>query len=480
MFEIAVCLLSLGALGIHAGVVSTATLVLIGWSLCLVVIFVRRTIFGVMAGLFLGGAFVLGGLFVHSYEVREGTLLPGEQTVAGTARSVDRRLARSVVTVRESVSGELVQFFVRGQQSLLPGDTGVFHGTLELPQSFATDTGRVFDYPQYLESKGVVLVGYDPEVRSIERGRGSLARSATEARFAIADILARWIRFPADGVIAGMIVGYQGALPQSVKDLFRDTGVLHVLVLSGYNIMLLAGALAFLLRALPFRVRTIVSLVAIALLVLVSGAGIASVRAGIMGSIALLAGLSIRTYRPFRALLIAYLVFFAISPGIIFYDPGFHLSFLATTYMVFVFPRLLSYIKLPRHPFVKSAVEGILLACTIPLFMLPYTMYFSGMLPSATIIANIVLALCIPFFMGSGIALVVLSWSAPIASLIGAIVSWGGALVLQFLTWCARMPMWETPMLSGWIVLGVYTAFFFVLFQKDIKLFFLHLREKFE
>jgi competence protein ComEC len=306
-----------------------------------------------------------------------------------------------------------------------------------------------------LQSKGIVAVARNAVIGPVMSSSVSLVRIPTILRYTFADIFSRYVSFPFDGVLAGMVVGYQGGLPQSIQDLFRNTGVLHVLVLSGYNITLLAGFLAILLKGLPLRVRSIITVLAIVLIVLVSGAGVASIRAGIMGSIAVFATLSIRTYRPMRALTLSYLVFFFISPTTLFVDPGFHLSFLATLFMIVVLPkveRVFLFIPQTNHVDLR---ELIMLAVSAPIFMLPYMMYFSGMFPLSSPFANILFALITPVIMVAGIILIALSWITPIATCIGVLLSGfgrGGVLCL-FIQSCLDYCLGES--LQSFLCIGI-------------------------
>ncbi len=471
MLEVSALALTFGAVvyeQIHA---ELFVLILTVVSVAVFCWFSVRTLRGLLFGLVLGGAMLLGALALWNEEREVSTEIFGNRAFDANVVSVDRRLGRTNLTIRGEDHREKLQIFVYQTIAVLPGDTISVRGVIERPDAFLTDTGRLFDYPAYLAGKGIVGVGRNAQVILQDEGGFSLSRIATIIRFRIADMFARHLSFPIDGVIAGMTVGYQGALPDSIQDLFRNTGVLHVLVLSGYNITLLAGFLGLLLRHLPFRLRTVLIIVSIALLVMISGSGIASVRAGIMGGIAMLAGLSIRTYRPLRALTLAYLFFFFLSPRTIFSDPGFHLSFLATAFMVFGLSkveRFFSFIPKTRGVDVR---ELLMLAVSLPIFMLPYTMYFSGAFPISSPIANILLALATPLLMVLGIAVLVFSWASPISHILGLLASFLGQAVLWILEGFARLPIWQTPAVPWWAVAGVYSVFFVVLFRREFRSF---------
>ncbi len=428
-------------------------------------------------GLALGATMILGALRIWMIPVHDVTF--GNQAFTGVVKTVDERLDKTLVRVREDNRDVNIQVTLREKQNLLPGDKVSVRGKIELPEDFVTETGRVFDYDQYLESKGIdAVVGFGQVVK-LESGRFSFTKVATQIRSWIARTLALHINFPVDGIVAGMLVGFQGGIPKYLSDIFRYTGTLHTLVLSGYNITVLAGFLGLLLRRFPFRIKTILIGFGIAMLVLISGAGVAAVRAGIMGTIALVASMSLQNYNVLRALFISVLFFFFLKPITIFVDPGFHLSFLATLFIVTLLPILKQ--KFSFIPEGKINLrELLILAIGLPIFMLPYMMYFSGLFPLVSPIANILLVPIIPILMLGGLFVVGLSFVPFLAGIMGSITSFIGAITIKVLTFFASLPQWQTPPLSGRGVALIYIVLFAIIFRKQIAIYFGHLRNIFQ
>ncbi len=475
MIELVAITITLGAVLYHSFGLGIAEIAVVGGAVLVLTFMMVRSRRGLLLGFLLAGACMLGGIAVWNADIPIPAELYGKRAFEARVVSVNRQLDKTNIIVTDTTFNKKLQVGI-SKAEVLPGDIITVRAEVVPPEDFVTQTGRLFGYTDYLKSKGISGLGRNAMIVPIKDGGFSLSRIATIIRFKIADIFADRITFPFDGVLAGMIVGYQGGIPSSIQDLFKNTGVLHVLVLSGYNITMLAGFLAILLKGLPMKVRIGITITLIVLLVLVSGSGVASVRAGIMGSIALVGSLSLRTYQPMRALVLSYLLFFFISPGTIFADPGFHLSFLATMFMILVLPKvelLFRFIPKTNHIDLR---ELIMLAVSAPIFMLPYTMYFSGNFPLASPVANIIMAVVTPVLSIVGILLIALCWLGPVAVFIGTVISWIGILILRSLEWSSHMPMWNTPFLaSGWTVL-FYTTLVFLLFKKEIILYLVQLR----
>ncbi len=476
MVELIALMVTVGALLYHHVYDGFSLLILIAISFICFGWFVFRTYKAILFYMVLSSSLLLGAttFWVKTPVIPEQ--LFGSRAFDATIVSVDRQIDKTNIIVRESITKKLLRLSLYEEVPYLPGDIVAVQATVEYPESFITDTGRVFDYPHYLKSKNIVGIAQRPIVSLQTEGDVSVSRIATTVRFLISDTLAQNISFPVDGIISGMTVGYQGSIPQDIKELFRDTGVLHLLVLSGYNITLLASFLGIVLKFLPFQIRTIISIIAIFILVVISGSGIASVRAGIMGGIALFAGLAVRTYQPLRALVLAYLFFFFISPTTILYDPGFHLSFLATTYMVLIFPKIMKWFH-PLQSSLKTMFRELFaLSISIPIFILPYIMYFSGEFPLSSPIANMAFGIIAPLLMILGVVVLLFWWIPPFALFIGGISSSIGEFSLLLLEKLSTVYVWQTPSIPWWGVVLVYSFFMGFFFRKEIKRFLLRLQ----
>ncbi len=473
--------LLLGAVLFHSFGFSILEVVLVGALLGAFFVLYFRSRKALVLGLAILMSICLGAL--RLWVVENPEILLGNRAFTGVIKSVDQRLDRELLVVKVDQENFDVQATLYSETNFLPGDKVSVRGIVEKPEDFVTETGRTFDYDGYLESRGVEAVMRRPTISLVEIGSFSFTRLATQTRIFIASTLSRHIVFPVDGIVAGMLVGFQGAIPKYLSDIFRDTGTLHTLVLSGYNITLLAGFLGLILRRLPFRIKTVLIGVGIAGLVLISGAGVAAVRAGIMGSIALFAGMTLQNYQALRALVISGLFFFFLNPKIVFVDPGLHLSFLATLFIITILPILKNKFAgddETKPKWKTNLIETVILAVGLPIFMLPYMMYFSGLFPLVSPIANIVLVPIIPVLMLGGLVTLAISFIPFLAGIFGGITSVIGEMTIKLLTSLSTFPQWQTPSLPAWCVVSFYVVLFTIIFRKNIKLYFAHLRNIFQ
>lgn len=438
-------------------------------------IFYFKTKRGFVVSLAISLSVLLGAVLIWQSE--PGEVVFGRQELHGTVKAVDARLEKTNLDIQTD-AGEIVRLQIRGESNLLPGDTLTTKGELKAPEDFITSTGRMFDYDGYMKARGIVGTMRDPQISDVQKGSEyNMTRIATKARFGIAHIFEQYVSFPFSGALSGMVVGYQGGLTQELQDLFKNTGTLHALVLSGYNVALLASILAVLLLPLPFRLRVVLSAAAIIALVLISGAGVSAIRAGIMGSIGLMGLFFARTYNAGRALIIAYLILFFLSPFSLFSDPGFQLSFLASFFMIYILPHVLERLSyIPEKKFHLPLREMFALGFILPIFMLPYTMYFSGLVPLSSPFANVIVAIGVPVITILGLILLCISFAGPIASILGTLISFLGNLLLSILAILAKLPILNVPEVSGFAICGIYLVFCIFFFRKDLMIYLLHLQ----
>jgi competence protein ComEC len=248
------------------------------------------------------------------------------------------------------------------------------------------------------------------------------------------------------------------------KDLseeFRTVSLIHIVVLSGYNITVVIDNLFKMLAWAPRYVRFGAGGFVALFFAVMTGFASASLRAALMALIAISGSLSGRIYRADRALALVGALMLAWNPYLLIFDPGFQLSFLACAGLLAFSPffeRCL--LRVPE----TLDLKGILVStCSAQLAVLPLLLYESGNLSLVSIPANLLVLAIVPhtmFFAAvaafGGIAFEPL---APIIGLPGnALLSYilEVAHVLSSVPFAAVM----VPAFSAWLLVPVYTGFF--------------------
>jgi competence protein ComEC len=204
---------------------------------------------------------------------------------------------------------------------------------LKLPHNFGNP--GAFDYEGYLRGRGITALASvkADEIEVIPGTSGSrLGFWRSDVRNSILRHIHQsgfWSREDA-AIFSAMIMGDDSMLMRNVREEFQQTGVYHLLVVSGMNVALLAFAIFWLARRLRLP-QWPASLMTIALSVLyayIAGMGVPIMRAVLMLSLFLVARLLYRDRSGLNATGFAALVVLTLSPMALF-EPGFQLTFLA-------------------------------------------------------------------------------------------------------------------------------------------------------
>jgi competence protein ComEC len=204
---------------------------------------------------------------------------------------------------------------------------------LRLPRNFGNP--GAFDYAGYLRGRGIGALA-SVKAEDIEVLPGTSGNRLGFWRSQMRNSILRHIHESglwADedaAIFAAMIVGDDSLLLRGVREEFQQTGVYHLLVVSGMNVALLALAVFWLARRLRLP-QWPASLLTIGLSVFyayIAGMGVPIVRAVLMLSLYLVARLLYRDRSGLNATGFAALVVLELSPEALF-DAGFQLTFLA-------------------------------------------------------------------------------------------------------------------------------------------------------
>jgi len=135
---------------------------------------------------------------------------------------------------------------------------------------------------------------------------------------------------PHAGLLSGMLFGVQATLDEKLFDALVTTGTLHIVALSGMNISIITSLTAtLLLRLVSKRLTSLLTIIIIIGFILFVGPSPSVIRAGIMGSIGLLAIVFGRQLWSLLSLILAVGMMLLLHP-LWLGDLSFQLSALAT------------------------------------------------------------------------------------------------------------------------------------------------------
>jgi competence protein ComEC len=251
-------------------------------------------------------------------------------------------------------------------------------GKLEFPQPFDTDTGKTFNYPKYLLARGVTHTVSFAQVSVVDHGEGNFVVSEL---LGIKHILTNGIRAalpePESALLEGLLLGNKQGLGKELTDSFRRAGVVHMIVLSGYNVTVVVNAI--LLVALLFLPRVwalTLAATGIVAFAIMTGASETTLRASLMALVALLAKGLYRPASGLRLLLIATAALALWNPLLVLYDLSFQLSVLSTLGLILFSERIAKSLSFVPEALNLREVSATTIATQVT--VLPLLIYSVG------------------------------------------------------------------------------------------------------
>ena len=278
------------------------------------------------------------------------------------------------------------------------GDRVEVLGKLELPGLIDSDSGRPFDYGAYLSKEDIYYTMSFAQVKIIESNQGNKLKSILfKIKKVFTNKMNEILPEPQSSLLAGLIVSGKQALPKNVLDEFKRAGVVHIVVLSGYNITIIAEFLKKIFGFFSLKIATSASVVGIILFTLMTGATATVVRASIMVLIVILGKSMGRTYSVPRALLVAGFIMLMQNPKILVFDASFQLSFLAVLALVYVEPVVLKYLqRVPEKWGIRSILSTTI---ATQVTVLPFLLYSMGSFSVVSLLSNILILVFVPITM---------------------------------------------------------------------------------
>ena len=347
------------------------------------------------------------------------------------------------------------------------GDIVTVRGKLGKPQNFSSgDTGREFDYVSYLRKDGIGYRMFYPELVRTGEGGGNPAQAALfSIKQSLMRSVSRVLPEPHASLVGGMVFGAKRGLGEDVLDAFRTVGIIHIVVLSGYNITILAEAVGRVASFLPRTMALFLSSATIVGFVLMVGAGATVVRAAIMALLVLLARATGRVYAITQALFAAAFLMLLHNPQILVFDPSFQLSFAAPVGLLYVAPLIEKHLNfLPTTWQVREYATATI---ATQLFVLPLLLYTSGMLSVVALPVNLLILVLVPATMFFGfltgvLGLIHAALAAPFAFIAYGLLQYELSVVSFF----DSLPFASIaiPHFSAWLLFAAYAAYAILLF----------------
>lgn len=337
------------------------------------------------------------------------------------------KIDRSSLPAKVKISGVLQQVPLRNQ---------IFQ-KFKIGQIYVTTRPwPIYQYGDYLQLEGELtenLILKHPEITFLKKDQGNyLVKFLFNLRDRLSSVSLDLLPEPQAGLLNGLLLGIQSTASDRFDEQLRCVGLTHAVVVSGYNLNVLAGvvssATGWLGRGVSFSFSTL----ALLLFSLMTGFQPPVARALVMSVLCLFGKMIGRGRSSLRLLLIG-------SYLLVIYDPllpfslSFQLSFLATLGLILfepiiylIFSKLTSIFSSTK--WLSKPVEFVVGELSVTLaaqvLVLPLLTFQFGSLSLISPLSNLLVG-----------------WSIPFSMLLGFIMIVAG-LVFKPLGWFFSLPSW--------------------------------------
>ena len=407
-------------------------------------------------------------------QVVEGVILaPPERRDQYTLLTVEADRIRSVETPAfTSVGGRLLARAPLGGNWRY-GDRVGLEGWLSTP--FANEE---FSYRDYLAHQGIYSYfncGYDKEVcaQILQRDLGSPLWSAIYSlRQRAVEMIYQLYPDPEASLMAGILLGVEGGIPEPVRRAFNDTGTSHIIAISGFNFAIVAGLFVGFFGWLLGRWRgMLAAFLGIALYAVLAGASAGVVRAAIMGGLGVFAAQIGRRQAGLNSLAFVAALMALANPHVL-WDVGFQLSFMATLGLILYADPLSEWFtrvaarRLPlstAQRLSRPVGEYFLFTLAAQLTTLALILYYFRRFSLASLVAN-------PLVLPAQPGVMILGGLSALAGMIfqplGQVIAYLAwpfiVYTIRLVELFARLPgaAWTLAPLTPWVVLAFYALLF--------------------
>jgi len=392
----------------------------------------------------------LGVGTVAQYNDKDPILLRGTVDDYPDARGTYTNLKVRAAQIRAAGGWREAQGHVLVRVAPFPsfsyGDRVEIRGKPETPPVFPD-----FSYKDYLSRKGIYSLVRYAHVEKLGSGGGQpIYAFLYSIRSHGEQVIARILPEPQSALLVGILLGLEAGIPRAVMDDFSATGTTHIIVISGFNITIIAGLLLALSKRLVGSKRAAyVTTAGIAGYTILVGADPAVVRAAIMG-IVYVWGLQLgRQSEALTSLIFSAVVMTLLDPWTL-WDLGFQLSFLATLSLIHFTPvlqsrfeSLLARIWPGRVPSEAMALlnDALIVTLAAQIMTTPLIVSVFGRLSLVSLLTNFLILPIQPAVMISG---GVATIAGLVALPLGRLLAWFPWLTLTYtirvVEWTARFP----------------------------------------
>jgi competence protein ComEC len=239
--------------------------------------------------------------------------------------------------------------------------------------------------------------------------------------------LARYIKDKSTlGLMQAMIVGDEVNMDSETRQAYAETGIIHIVAISGSHITIFFFLISFLLGWIKNKrfqwLKYLLAIPLIWLYVVIAGAPPSAVRAALMFSLLGIGFALQKQHNSLNQLFATAFCLLLVQPYWLF-SVGFQLSFLAVLSIV-LFYKPIYNLWLPGNRVACALWASIVVSIAAEILVAPLVIYYFHLFPVMFIIANLAAYLFMGVVLVLGMLIIACSSLPPLADFLGTLTHW--------------------------------------------------------
>jgi competence protein ComEC len=270
------------------------------------------------------------------------------------------------------------------------GNNIEINGQLSIPKGRRNPGG--FDYKNFLAKSGIsaTIFASKDNIKVYEGIKQNVfINVGSNIRNGIINVINKSLPTDQAGLLNGMLIGYKAGLSKEVQGNFSDSGLSHIMAVSGMNVAFIVMPLVFLFKKFYIKQKIANSIIIVLLILFVFIAGFSPsvVRAVIMGIVILIGQMIRRESDVITSMSLAAIILLIYNPYT-FFDIGFQLSFAATFSLVLFYKNIKGMLNFKYIPGFLADLLAVTLAAQIGVY--PLIIYYFNKISVISVISNII------------------------------------------------------------------------------------------
>lgn len=383
-----------------------------------------------------------------------------------------------------AAAGKLLLYFSKDsvQSNLKYGDRIIIHKDLQAIKN--SGNPGAFNYQRYAAFQGIfhnVFLKAQDWVVLKGTSKNCFKQFIFSARAYVLGVLQKSMDADKDelGIAEALLIGYTNDLDKDLVQAYSNTGVVHIIAISGMHLALIYVLLVWLFAKIPVVnkskwLQLILILACLWMFSLLTGASPSVLRAAVMFSFIAVGKNIYKQASIYNSLAASAFVLLCYNPYYL-WAVGFQLSYLAVLSIV-IFQKPIYNCIYIKNKWLDKVWQLMAVSTAAQLLTFPVCIYYFHQFPNLFLISNMIAVPLSGLILYAEIILVAFSWIPFVGIYMGKLVAALVALMNKIILWINDLSfaVWDkipATILSTWLLYAVVTAFGAWLILKQKKYF---------